>query len=148
MDPKKFIKKFTAHKFRNILKMKDGFYLVDDEQLRFKDNLKEQPMHIGIYLGHMRKDDFVPSIALVEMIAKHSDRKLVVNKEAEWLFLCGRPLMGKSIIKSNVKDGLVLVQNENDENLGFGRVIGAIEKNDKIVVKNLLDRGNFLRREK
>ena len=82
------------------------------------------------------------------MVAKKTDRKIFVNRKTAWLFLCGRDIFGRGIVKSNVKKGLALVQNEADENLGYGEIIADLGNKDKVVAKNLFDRGNFLRREK
>jgi ribosome biogenesis protein Nip4 len=141
-----FIKQFTDKEFKNIIKIRDSFYLVDDEILEIKNRISDEPQSIGIYLGQENK----PSLALLELIAKHSDRKIFVDEKGEFLFLCGRNLMGRSIKKYNVDEGVVLIQNMNDENIGYGKVTGNLTRRDneeKIVVKNILDRGNFLRRE-
>jgi ribosome biogenesis protein Nip4 len=138
-----FIKKFTDEDLGQIVKIRDSYYLVNDELMSVAGQIKDQPQQIGVYLG----EDDHPSLALIDVISKKSDRKLVVDDKGEFLFICGRDLMGQSIKKSNVKEGLVLVQNVHDENLGYGRIIGELNKKDTIVVKNLLDRGDFLRRE-
>jgi len=71
-----------------------------------------------------------------------------VDKKGEWLFLCGRDLMKGSIEKAHATDGLVLVQNQNDENIGLGRVLVVLsdrsQRKDKIVIKNVKNRGEFL----
>ncbi|MBW2987614.1 hypothetical protein KY336_03620, partial [Candidatus Woesearchaeota archaeon] len=38
----------------------------------------------------------------------------------------------------------VLVQNKKDENLGYGKIV----RKGKVFVLNLMDRGDFLRRER
>ncbi|MFH1174925.1 MAG: hypothetical protein V1725_07355 [archaeon] len=98
----------------------------------------------GIPLGE-EKREFMPSIALLEMIAMHSDKKAVINKKSAWLFLCGRDVFAGGIISLAVQSGPVLVQNELDENLGLGMVE---RKGKTLIIKNVLDRGNFLRRER
>jgi ribosome biogenesis protein Nip4 len=99
------------------------------------------PYSVGIYLGE-GKDDFSPSPALVDMIAKRSSCKVYVNDKAEWLFLCGRDVFRKSVEKGKLIDGkFVLVQNSMDENLGFGKVQGD-------VIENYLDKGAYLRMER
>ena len=138
-----FIKKFTDEEIGQMVKIRDSYYLVNEELVKMIGQIKENPQQIGVYLG----EDDKPSLALIDILSKKSDRKLVVDDKGEFLFICGRDLMGQSIKKSNVKEGLVLVQNVYDENLGYGRIIGELNQKDTIVVKNLLDRGDFLRRE-
>ena len=48
----------------------------------------------------------------------------------------------------DVKKGLCLVQNEQDENLGYGKFSTGLAHDDRIVVKNKMDKGDFLRRER
>ena len=62
--------------------------------------------------------------------------------------MCGRDIFDESIVSEIPKELIgkhVLVQNENDENLGLGIVkVGG----SRITIKNVIDRGDFLRREK
>lgn len=144
-----FIKKFTKESIGNIVKLHKSYYLIDEPLLEVKNRIPMNPEYIGIYLG----EDDAPSIALIELIAKHSDKKAFVNDEAEYLFLCGRDILSKSVVRTNIneRDELVLVQNQKDENLGYGKIVGDLRDKtggDKEVIKHILDRGDFLRREK
>jgi ribosome biogenesis protein Nip4 len=69
-----------------------------------------------------------------------------VNKKAEWLFLCGRNILGASIASNpnRLHSGFVLVQNEQDENLGFGFFK---QEGKDLILRNILDKGNYLRME-
>ena len=138
-----FIRQFTDEDLGDIIEIKRRYFLVNDTLKRAN---VQDPAYIGIYLGE-RKGSFRPSPALLELIAEKSGKKLFVDKKGEWLFLCARDLFGRSILRSNVKQGLVLVQNEQDQNLGYGKIINSLEKKDQVVVKNLLDRGAYLRDE-
>jgi ribosome biogenesis protein Nip4 len=46
---------------------------------------------------------------------------------------------------SRHEKGLVLVQNNLDENLGLGRIT---QEKGQTILKNILDRGNYLRHKK
>ena len=140
-----FISHFTSDSLGNVVKIHKSYYLVDDELLKVKDKINLAPEYIGIFLG----EDSKPSLALLELIAKHSDRKVFINDSAEYLFICGRDVFGKSIVKANIsqRGKIVLVQNGRDENLGYGEIVDNLDKRDKVVLKNLADRGDFLRRE-
>lgn len=121
-------------------------YFIGEQAIVKDDNL----LGSGLYLGYLNNNkEFTPSPAIMEIIAKNCEQKIYVDEKAEWLFLCGRDLFGKSIIKTNVQEGLVLVQNEHDENLGYGKIISKVDTNSsKVVVKNILDKGYYLRRER
>ncbi len=137
-----FIRKFTDKKIGEITEMGNQFFLADRELLELKNKIKDEPFSFGTFLGEVRKNNFCPSIALLDMLSKLSDRKVFVNEKAEWLFLCGRDLFEEGIVKKNADRGFVLVQNKLDENLGYGEIVSG-----RIAVKNFLDKGDFLRRE-
>jgi ribosome biogenesis protein Nip4 len=142
-----FISQFTDRKIENIIKIKGKYYLVSRELNELRQKIKPEPEYIGLFLGEETKNCFKPGLALIDEIAKISDRKVFVNDKGEWLFLCGRDLFGKSVVKSNVNNGLVLVQSMKDENLGYGKFVGNIANKGKTVIKNILDKGDYLRRE-
>ncbi|MBD3259549.1 hypothetical protein GF371_02850 [Candidatus Woesearchaeota archaeon] len=142
-----FISVFTEKKF-DYIQIKKRAFLADSEMIELMEKIREKegllPEHIGIFLGEIKKREFKPSLALLELLAEHSDRKVFVNDKAEWLFLCGKDLFKESVTKCNARSGLVLVQNKKDENLGYGRIM----RKGRVFAMNLLDRGDFLRRER
>jgi ribosome biogenesis protein Nip4 len=71
----------------------------------------------------------------------------MVDDKAEWLFLCGRDVFGKSVVKANVNSGIALVVNSKKEVLGYGKITGELKNKERVFVKNILDRGDYLRRE-
>ena len=147
-----FVRQFSDIKI-NAVRISSSYYHCSEKIAKVKNNIKVKPYAAGLFLGSKVNGQFVPSVGLLDILAKNSDKKVFVNKKGEWLFLCGRDLFGNSVVKSEnfEKDSLVLVQNENDENLGYGSVVDYInnpKNKNKMVVKNLLDRGSFLRREK
>ncbi|MDP2750536.1 MAG: hypothetical protein Q8O89_06920 [Nanoarchaeota archaeon] len=147
-----FIRQFADIKVTAV-RIGNSYYQCEGHLSRIKNSVKIKPFAAGVFLGERFRSEFRPSVALLDIISKKSDKKIFVNKKGEWLFLCGRDIFGDSVVKAdfNEEEEYVLVQNENDENLGYG-VITADVKNgrnkSKVVVKNLFDRGNFLRREK
>jgi ribosome biogenesis protein Nip4 len=144
---KDFISKFTKEKF-DIIEIKKRFFIASKEQIEMMEKIKEKegivPESMGVFLGEITKKKFKPSLALLDLLAKHSDRKIFVDDKAEWLFLCKKDVFNESVTKCDVKTGLVLVQNKNDENLGYGKIV----RKGKVFVQNLMDRGDFLRRER
>ncbi|RJQ18221.1 hypothetical protein C4573_00680 [Candidatus Woesearchaeota archaeon] len=119
------------------------YYLVSDELWNLKDTIKRDIFSLGTFLGE-NKDKFYPSLALLEIIAKKTDKKVMLNEKASWLFLCKREVFVENLIEGKEQTGLVLVQNERNENLGYG-VMKRVRQ--KLLLKPVLDRGDFLRRE-
>lgn len=95
----------------------------------------------GVRLGEQRRSGFSPALPLLDRIAPHTDRTVVVNDHSAWLFLCDKNILKEGIVERNVESGLVLVLNQRREVLGYGKITGA-------GVTNLLDRGDYLRRER
>lgn len=105
----------------------------------------------GTYLGESKKSKFFPSFSLLRMIANHKANKITVDEKTEWLFICGRDIFRRGIIeKSSISKGeYVLVMNRYAECLGFGRVLRNLNaQTEGVVVENILDIGDFLRRER
>jgi ribosome biogenesis protein Nip4 len=86
------------------------------------------------------------------MLARGEANKIVVDKKAAWLFICGRDIFRKGIVAvhgSRRKGDHALVLNEFGECLGFGKIASSLEVAEKteVAVKNISDVGDFLRRE-
>lgn len=108
--------------------------------------------YAGTYIGKVEDEKFVPSFSLLNMIAATEANKVYVDKKTEWLFICGRDIFAKGITRtlgSKTKNSYVLVLNQYSECLGFGRTVGDLNKKERrVAVQNLLDIGDFLRRER
>lgn len=141
---KTFIKKFTNEKIE-FVKDKNKYFLINKYLINEKNKIKFIPENLGLFLGE-EKNSFKPSLALLFLISKKSEQKVFVKDIGELDFIYGKDLRERHIdkTKAEIKKGFfVLIQNENDDNLGYGKIIS--EKPLKI--KNLLDRGDYLRRE-
>jgi len=110
--------------------------------------------YVGVYLGKAKEGKFFPSFNLLVMLAKMGANRVVVDRKAAWLFICGRDILGKSIMRvqgASKKNTNTLVLNEFGECLGFGRIVERLRESlmcNEIVVRNVLDIGDFLRRER
>ncbi|MCW4003534.1 MAG: hypothetical protein NWE95_06445 [Candidatus Bathyarchaeota archaeon] len=110
--------------------------------------------YAGVYLGKVKGGRFFPSFNLLSMLAKKDANHVVIDGKATWLFICGRDVLGKSILQSygsNRKITHTLVLNEFGECLGFGRIVGklsGLSTENELSVKNVSDIGDFLRRER
>ncbi len=133
-----------------IVRNRNRYYLLPK---KLKQQVPKGFFYAGTYLGAVKGTSFFPSFFLLAMIAATKGNRLVVDKRTAWLFICGRDIFKKGILKlNNLKKGdVTLVLNEHNECLGFGKIMlnlrAEIELN-KTAVKNILDIGDFLRREK
>jgi len=109
--------------------------------------------YAGSYLGKVKNGKFFPSFNLLAMLAKGEANKIVVEKKAAWLFICGRDVFRQVILAvrgSQKKGDHTLVLNEFGECLGFGKIICSLAeaaKKTEVAVKNISDVGDFLRRK-
>src|SRR3972149_213971 len=118
MEVDDFIKKFCDKSILEgeVMQLGGSFFLAEKNLVEIKNSIEIAPSAVGAFLGEVSDKHFNPSAILLDMISKNSDKKIFVGKKTEWLFLCGRDIFGKGIIKANVsKQGeLILVQNERD----------------------------------
>jgi len=141
----KFTSQFTDKEMSDVHRVGRNFYLAEERLWQIKNGVNRDVYSLGLFLGE-EKMGFSPSPALIEMLSKlpESDgRKVFINKKAEWLFLCGRNILSESISKNpnRLKEGIVFVQNEHNENLGYGQ----FKKEDTLIIKHILDKGRYLR---
>lgn len=127
------------------------YYLVNAV---LKPLVKPDFYYAGVYLGKAKEGKFFPSFNLLSMLAKKDSSRIVVDRKTAWLFICGRDILAKGILRvfgSGKKHTNVLVLNEFGECLGFGRIVGNLtdkSKIDELAVRNVSDVGDFLRRER
>jgi ribosome biogenesis protein Nip4 len=134
----------------HLVRNRNRYYLLSK---KLKQQAPKGFFYAGAYLGAVKGASFFPSFLLLAMIAETKANKLVVDRKTAWLFICGRDIFKKGILKAdNLKKGdITLIMNEHNECLGFGKMMlnlrAEIDLN-KTSVKNILDIGDFLRREK
>jgi ribosome biogenesis protein Nip4 len=139
----------VAFNSRFILEKSQRYYLLNP---RLKKVGQEDFFYAGLYLGKVGKNGgFFPSFNLLNMLVDVAANKIVVDQKAAWLFICGRDVFRTGILKvmgSKRKGDAALVLNEFGECLGFGTIMDSLNESDsKVAVKNVLDIGDFLRRE-
>ncbi len=134
-----FIKKFTDKEIEYV-KVKNKYYL--------KTNLELSTTKVfmpGLFLGEKKEDKFKPSLGLLDLLSKLTTEKIFVKDigEIDFLFKKNlRPRHVERVTGENKVGYFKLVQNEYDENLGYGKM----KKENRL--KGLKDRGDFIRREK
>lgn len=147
----RFISRFTENKLLHIIKIGKNYYHVLPELRKLMEkagkNIGREAQYVGIFLGKEKEKNFIPSLALLDMIGRTTHRWVMVDDKAEWLFLCGRDIFSSSVVKANVKKGMVMICNKKKEILGYGDMAGTTNKKDNVHIKNILDKGDFLRRE-
>jgi len=125
------------------------YFLVNED---LKKLLSKGFFYAGTYLGRIKNDVFFPSFNLIRMIAESQANKTVVDERTEWLFICGRDIFKRGITKvigSKKKGDLTLILNRHGECLGFGEISHNLdEEREGLAIENILDIGDFLRREK
>ncbi|MBX5328352.1 MAG: hypothetical protein QHH18_03925 [Candidatus Bathyarchaeota archaeon] len=133
----------------NLIVKKENRYFLINENL--KKAVAKDFFYVGAYLGKIKGNKFFPSFILLKMIAKEKANKIIVDKKTEWFFICGRDVFKGGIIQvfgAKRRGAYALILNQRGECLGFGKILCNLdEKKCKVAVKNILDIGDFLRRE-
>ncbi len=129
--------------------------MLSEDLYRFISNFNLNWTFAGLKIGEVGKR-FRFSIEGCFYIAKKKRKRVYVNDRGEMLFLYGRDLFSGSIVKvtEDVKENdFVMVCNKDGDIIGIGKsrfdadVIRSIES-DRVVVENLLDRGEYLRKNR
>ncbi len=129
-------------------------YLVNKHLRDVAAKISLEPFMIGIYLGKSKGKTFFPTFPLLNMIKYNTSSRVWIDKPTEWLYICDRDIFSKGITKATghtEKGGIPLILNRYGEVLGFGKIIKKLTQKtdpDEVVVNNILDIGDFLRREK
>jgi ribosome biogenesis protein Nip4 len=101
----------------------------------------------GRLLGRTRKN-FIPGAGLLRELGKiQGPNKVWVDERVGWLFVCGRDIFSQSILRSEgeLAEGTFFLVMMGCDCLGYG----VIQRSDGgIILKNLFDIGDFLRRER
>ena len=136
---------------RFVVKRANRYFLLNRE-LKKLAKACEKWLYVETYLGKVKGGEFHPSFPLLFMIAEKAKNKITVDDKSAWLFVCGRDLFKEGILKiegSRRKGDYTLVFNRYGECLGYGQIVKDLEKlKGGFAVKNLLDIGDFLRRER
>lgn len=133
----------------SILKNDTRYYLLNETA---KHLASQDIFYAGTYLGKLKNGRFFPAFGLLRIMTEGKANRVIVDEKTEWLFVCGRDVFKRGIVKmirSPHKGDHVLVLNRYSECLGFGRLLyDSSQKESDVAVKNILDLGDFLRRER
>jgi ribosome biogenesis protein Nip4 len=154
------VKALTAFAFKlgaefhlnaDLIVEKAGRYFLLNQKLQ--GLVRRDFYYAGVYLGKVKNRVFFPSFNLLAMFAKGRANKIVVDRKAAWLFICGRDVFRRGVLTmqgSRRKGDYVLVMNDFGECLGFGKILCSLDadvQGAEVAVKNVSDVGDFLRRE-
>ena len=133
----------------SIVNKNDRLFLLEKKLTKYPKGF----FYAGLYLGKIKERKIIPSLVLLSILSRDKANKVILNNQASWQFICGKDIFFKGLLsyKGVIKKGdLSLVLNSHNDCLGYGEVISHInlKDNNKIFLKNLLDIGDFLRREK
>ena len=151
-DIYEFIRKFThttLFKQSDVVKIDREWYLVHKKLRDIMAKSTRRPVAAGMLLAAQRGESVRPSVQLLDMLARSDAKKAVLNEEAEWLCICGRPPLLSSVVKhDNIEKGdTVVLMNRNGEALGYG-VVRDDWSRKKAIIELQYDIGDFLRRER
>ncbi len=142
-----FVAKFTSKKIE-FVKIGNRYFLANKELESYR--LEQKEKWFGLFLGEDINDEFKPSFGLLDWLSENSTEKVFVKDIGETDFLYGKTLRARHIdhVNGETKIGFIkLIQNINDENLGYGKIVGDFTKTEQ-VIKPRMDRGLMLKREK
>jgi ribosome biogenesis protein Nip4 len=133
---------------------KRQFFLVPANWTRLLEDIgRFEVSSLGLMMGEIDKGRFRFSLQALDTIAKITDSKIIVSRKGAEAFTYGRSILKESVL--SIDPGLergsrVLVMNEEGDCLGIGSLTidsGRLERlsKDKLVVKNLIDIGAYVR---
>ncbi len=116
-------------------------YATTREVENVKKAMQRDPYSVGLYIGEIKKGRFFLGLEGAYFLASHTEKKVVVDENAEQLVLYGRDVFSKSVVDfSACRPGdRCLMVNTRGEPLGIGLV-------EDDMIKNLMDRGWYLRK--
>ncbi len=130
-------------------------YALTPELAEFLKEAGVKVVSAGIKVGEVGKR-FRLTLEGAHLFVKAKKKKVYVNRKGEMLFLYGRDIFASSVMKASPdirENDIVFVCNTDGDILGIGKSrydgdrIRSVEE-DRVVVENLVDRGEYLRKEK
>jgi ribosome biogenesis protein Nip4 len=126
--------------------LNDRRFAVPSDVVKYMHD-KVRLVYAGMLLGRTKRE-FVPGAGLLRELGQmKGPNKAWVDERVGWLFACGRDAFAGSIIRSegDLADGRCFLVMMGDDCIGYGRVE---ERNNELLLRNLFDLGDFLRRER
>ncbi len=157
---KSALRAFGSENFLN-----DNVLLVNDKKevfglskdlANFVERFKLNYFCIGIKLGEVGSRRFRFALEGTFYLIKKEKKRVYVDEKGEMLFLYGRDIFARSVVSvtEDVRENdIVFVCNKRGDILGLGKSRFDSERykevdEDRVVVENLVDRGEYLRKKK
>ena len=130
-------------------------YAVSPQLVEFLKKTGLRAVSAGIKVGELGRR-FRLTLEGTFFLVKAKKKRVYVNRKGEMLFLYGRDVFASSVMKvsPDIKENdIVFVSNTRGDILGIGKSrydgdrMRSVEE-DRVVVENLVDRGEYLRKEK
>lgn len=142
-----FVKEFTKQEIaelRSVEKIGKKYFYMPKDLKELKDKIPLEPYSEGLPLGELKNNKFMPSIALLDLLSSYTDKKIIINAKGQTMFLYGKDVFPENFENSTADEGICLILNEENEVLGYGE----LKKGKRNILMHILDRGDFLRRER
>ncbi len=131
-------------------------YALSKDLARFLELFKIDFVSAGIKIGEAGSRRFRFTVEGAYYLARRNKKRVYVNERGEMLFLYGRDIFRGSIVDvtGDVRENdVVFVCNRRGDILGIGRIRFDADRiwdldDDRIVVENLVDRGEYLRKQR
>ncbi len=149
-----FGSKEVVEDFKLLVKGRE-LYAVSKDLWNFIKNSKNVEWICGIKLGEIGSRRLKLSLEGTFWLVKNEKKKVYVNEKGEMLFLYGRDVFKSSVEKHSEfeENEIVFVCNRFGDILGIGKTRFSSFKlqeldPERIVVENLVDRGEYIRQKK
>ena len=146
-------KEISQEALHDIIEIKRNSFYDPNKNAHWAQEHKIDAVFVGRFLGEKKKD-FIPSPYGVERasIYAQNNQKVVLSEKGAWLFICGRDAFGSAITKGKPKKNrIVYLYDIHDNLLGMGQWLVndlTTKQSEQAVIKNLYDKGRYIRQEK
>ncbi|WP_457549159.1 PUA domain-containing protein [Archaeoglobus sp.] len=135
---------------------KKELYALSKDLANFIGMVKLNYVCVGIKVGEVGSRRLRFTLEGSFYLIRREKKRVYVDEKGEMLFLYGRDIFARSVVKvtDDVEENdVVFVCNDRGDILGLGKSrFDACRykdvENDRVVVENLVDRGEYLRKEK
>ncbi|ADB57627.1 PUA domain-containing protein [Archaeoglobus profundus] len=160
---KSALRAFGSENFleENELLIKDSegakeLYALSKDLANFINRVKLNYVCVGIKVGEVGSRRLRFTLEGSFYLIRREKKKVYVDEKGEMLFLYGRDIFARSVVKvtDDVEENdVVFVCNSKGDILGLGKSRFDASRykdveEDRVVVENLVDRGEYLRKEK